>query len=398
MDNLYNISKLEDLIGVEKYITYMNKWYNNLNKVFILSLEGNTGIGKSKLTELFLLDKGYNITYFDIASIKSKTYMFEKIKQSFKSFDICCMLNNINKKTAYILDNVESNTLSKSEINELHSLFIKNNTIRPVILVGNYNKSTNYPKKKIDTLKMYNPTDNTLFNIAKNYIKIKNYNVNDINLKLITNKCQCDIKKLIILIEQFKSYKTINKNTIVIKDCNYNLFTDFSNLLANYKTIDTSNIFSDQVILLTYTFHQNIYNFSINNCKNNIETHLFNWNNYLLESLVYEQQVTKNHNWDFLNYLYYVGSKKISYEYNKVKKNKNITQQVDYPKYCYLTNQKNIYKKLIQLFKKYEFYDQLTEDNFKLFIQNLFNNKITNQYIFNDLKKDEIETLQKIIQ
>ena len=98
MDNLYNISKLEDLIGVEKYITYMNKWYNNLNKVFILSLEGNTGIGKSKLTELFLLDKGYNITYFDIASIKSKTYMFEKIKQSFKSFDICCMLNNINKK------------------------------------------------------------------------------------------------------------------------------------------------------------------------------------------------------------------------------------------------------------------------------------------------------------
>lgn len=398
MNNLYDITQLKDLIGVEKYITYMDKWYNNLNKVFILSLEGNTGIGKSKLSELFLSNKGYNITYFDIATIKSKAHMFDRIKQSFKSFDICCMLNNVNKKIAYIIDNVESNVFSKSEINELYNLFIKNNTVRPVILIGNYNKSTNYPKKKIDTLKMYNPTDSTLFNIAKNYISLKKYNVNDINLKLITNKCQSDIKKLIILIEQFKSYKTINKNTIVIKDCNYNLFTDYTNLLANYKKIDSSNIFSDQVILLTYTFHQNIYNFTINNCKNNIEHHLFNWNNYLLESLNYEQQVTKNHNWDFLNYLYYIGSKKISYEYNKVKKNKNITQQVDYPKYCYLTNQKNIYKKLIHLFKKYDFYDQLTEDNFKLFIQSLFNNKIENQYIFNDLKKDDIETLQKIIQ
>tara|TARA_Y100000389_G_scaffold144921_1_gene143357 strand:+ start:798 stop:1991 length:1194 start_codon:yes stop_codon:yes gene_type:complete len=397
MTELQNVTKLNDLIGVDKYISHMNKWYNNLNKIFILSLEGNTGIGKSILAELFLIDKGYNITYFDISIIKTKTNMFQKIKQSFKSYDICSMLNNSKKKTAYILDNIESNVLSKTEINELHNLFIKNDTIRPVILIGNYNKTTNYPKKKIDTLKMYAPTDTILFNIAKKYINDRNYNVNNINLKLITNKCQNDIKKLIILIEQFKSYKVIKKDTIIIKDCNYNLFTDFSNLLASYKPIDTTNIFSDQVILLTYTFHQNIFNFTINNCKKDLETHLFNWNKYLLESLDYEQQITKNHNWDFLNYLYYIGSKKISYEYNKVKKNKNITQQVDYPKYCYLTNQKNIYKKLMQLFKKYDFYEQLTEDNFKLFIQNLFNNKSKYQYIFDNLKKDEIETLSKIV-
>ena len=49
------------------------------------------------------------------------------------------MLQNKKKKLAYIIDNMESNSLSKSDINELHSLFIKNKTIRPVILIGKYN-------------------------------------------------------------------------------------------------------------------------------------------------------------------------------------------------------------------------------------------------------------------
>ncbi len=43
---------------------------------------------------------------------------------------------------------------------------------------------------------MYTPTDTILLNIAKKYINDRNYNVNNINLKLITNKCQNDIKKL----------------------------------------------------------------------------------------------------------------------------------------------------------------------------------------------------------
>lgn len=395
--HLLEITSLNDLVGMDKYITYMNNWYNNLTKIFILSLEGNTGVGKSKLAELFLLDKNYNISYFDVSIIKSKTYMFEKIKQSFKSYDISCMLNYQKKSTAYIIDNIESNVLSKSEINELYNLFIQNKTIRPVILIGNYNKNTNYPKKKINTLKIYNPTDTTLFNISKLYINKLKYNISDINLKLIINKCQADIKKLFVLIEQYKSYKTIKKDTIVIKDCNYNLFADFSNLLANYKTIDNSCILNDQIILLTYTFHQNLYNISINNCKNNVEDNLFQWNNHILEALNYEEQISKNHNWDFLNYIYFIGPKQISYEYNNIKKNKNITSQVDYPKYCYLTNQKNIYKKLIQIFKTYDFYDYLTEDNFKLFIQDLFKNKSKNEHIFSELKKDEIESLSKII-
>lgn len=401
MNNLtesFKINKLNDLIGMEKYISHMNKWYDNLNKIFILSLEGNTGVGKSLLAQLFLEYKNYNVMYFDISSIKSKIHIFDKIKESFRTFDICSMLQNKRKKIGYIIDNLDQSSLSKSEINELHSIFIKNKTIRPVILIGKYNKNTNYPKKKIDTLKIYNPTENTLFKIGKKIITALNYSISDIDLKVIIQKCQFDIKKLIILIDYFKKNKKIDIENIITKDCSYNLFTDFSNLISHYKSVKSSLINSDQVILLTYTFHQNIYNFSINNSKvDNIEHYLFDWNLHILQSIENEQYMTKTQNWDFLNYLYFNGPKYISYTYNKIKINKNITQQIDYPKYCYLSNQKNLYKKYIQIFKDFEFYDIINEDNFKLFVQSLFKNKEKNKSIFEKLKNEEIESLSKII-
>ena len=45
----------------------------------------------------------------------------------------------------------------------------------------------------------------------------------------------------------------------------------------------------------------------------------------------------------------------------------------------------------------FDFYDCINEDNFKLFIQSLFKNRDKNEDIFSILKKDEIETLSKII-
>tara|TARA_B110000114_G_scaffold185287_1_gene231663 strand:- start:459 stop:1664 length:1206 start_codon:yes stop_codon:yes gene_type:complete len=394
----FEINKLDDLVGMEKYILHMNKWYSRLDKVLILSLEGNTGIGKSTIANLFLENKNYNILYFDISSIKSKNLIYDKIKESFRTYDICSMLQNKKKKLAYIIDNMDSSSLSKSDINELHSLFIKNKTIRPIILIGKYNKTTNYPKKKIDTLKIYNPNENTLFKIGKKFIQLFKYDINDINLKLIISKCQQDIKKLNILIHQFKNNDAVNIENIIIKDCSYNLFTDFANLIANYKKITKSLINADQVILLTYTFHQNIYNFAINNCKNDcIEDYLYDWNKHILKSIYYEQYMTKTQNWDFLNYLYFIGPKYISYAFNKIKKNKNITEPIDYPKYCYLSNQKNLYKKFIQIFKHFDFYDCINEDNFKLFVQSLFNNKKANDDIFSQLSKDEIDSISKII-
>ena len=98
----FQINKLDELIGMEKYILQIDKWYSTLEKIFILSLEGNTGIGKSLLATLFLENKNYNILYFDISSIKSKNLIYDKIKESLCDQIVSsvkfsdCILNSID--------------------------------------------------------------------------------------------------------------------------------------------------------------------------------------------------------------------------------------------------------------------------------------------------------------
>lgn len=388
---------LKDLKGMEKYITQMNKWYNTLEKKFILAIHGDNGCGKSLLARLFLEDKDYNLLYFDISSYKSKTHIYDKIKESFKSFDIYSILLNKKKKLGYIIDNIDNSILSKNDILDLHSLFIKNDTVRPVIIIGKFNKNPNYPKKKIETMKIYPPTETTLVKIGKDMIKKCNFDICDITLRRIIAKCQLDIRKLLILLEYINKNDEIDIKNIVTKDCDYNLFTDFGNLMSSYKKIELSEILGDQIILLNFTCHQNIYNYLITNCKKNTEHYLYDFNKRIYESIDYEYIMNKTQQWDFLNYLYYNGPKYISYTYDKIKKNKNVNIEIDYPKYCYISNQKNLYKKYIQIFRYYDFYDSITEDNFISFIEHLFKNKDKYEDIFNKLKKEDINNLTKVI-
>ena len=144
----------------------------------------------------------------------------------------------------------------------------------------------------------------------------------------------------------FNNNGNVDIENITSKDCDYNLFSDFGNLMSTYKNISNSDILGDQTILLNYTFHQNIYNFILNNCKSDIETHLYDFNKHVFESIDYEYFMNKTQQWDFLNYLFYNGPMYISYKYDKIKKNKNINLEILYPKYCYIANQKNLYKRL----------------------------------------------------
>ena len=144
----YEPKELSDLIGMDKYITILDKWYSSLDKKFIICINGENGCGKSILANLYLKSKNYNVLYFDISSYKNKSCIYDKIKESFRSFDIYSILLNQKKEMAYVIDNIDTSILSKNDIIELHTLFIKNKTVRPVIIIGKFNKNPNYPKKK----------------------------------------------------------------------------------------------------------------------------------------------------------------------------------------------------------------------------------------------------------
>lgn len=393
----YKIEDINELIGVNKTIVSMNKWYENLeNKMKFLVLSGQTGCGKTTLGGLYLKDKGYEVLYFDISFIKSKQHMIKKIVESFKTFDICSMLKNEKKKMGYVIDNIESSIFSKNDIVELHNLFIKNDAIRPLILIGKFNKLPSYPKKKIEHIKISMPSDISLLSIGEILNKKFKLDINKVQLNLIVSKSQNDIKRLYVLLDYIRNYDIDNKS-IIAKDCDYNLFTDFSNLVSQYKNIKKTNIFSDQIILLNYTFHQNTYNIIKNNCKTDMLYYLYDFYRAIFRGIKYEYMISKYQCWELTEYIYFNGPKYISYHLNKIKKNKNMSIEIDYPKYCYILNQKNSYKKLIQLFKNFDFYDSINTNNFEIFLKDLFNNEIENKHIISELKNVDIECLKKLI-
>lgn len=388
------LTDLNDLVGVDKYVKIMDKWYDKLKEKFLfLLISGSTGVGKTTLGEFYLKSKDYDLIYFDIASIKNKNKIYDLIKQSFKTYDIYSILSNKKKKMGYIIDNIDSNSISKNDIVELHNLFVKNETKRPVIFIGKFSKVANYPKKKIEHMKMNIISDSSLYKIGK---KIDS-KIDDIKLRLMVSKCQNDIKKLIIMIQYFRKYDNIDSESIILKDSDYNLFHDFNNLISQYKNIKKTEVYCDHAMLLNYTFHQNIFNLLKDNCKNRLEDVLYDFNKRIYENIDLEYCITKNNNWELVEYIYFNGAKYISYNLNKIKKNKNVSIEVEYPKYCYILNQKNLYKKMIMLFKEFDFYDNLNINNFKVFLEDLFNNEEENQNILSKLKVSDINQLKKLL-
>lgn len=391
-------TKLDELYDVSKYVKQLDKWYDNLeNKFMFCALSGSTGVGKSILGELYLKNKGYEIIDFDIASNKNKVKLFNKIKESFNSYDIYSMLLEKKKKIAYIIDNMDNNILSKNDIIDLHSLFIKNESTRPLLIIGKYDKNPNYPKKKIEHIKMGIPSSILLEKVSNNIVKKYMLNIDEIKLNILKSKCQNDIKKLLIMIDYYKDSKELDINNIVLKDTDYNLFTELSNLINNYKKIRNHECHNDQLILLNYTCHQNIYKIIIDNCKNNLEDNMYDLYKHLFECVSFEYVITKYQNWDLIEYIYYIGAKYISYRLSKIKKNKNTSVSLDYPKYCYVLNQKNSYKKAQLIFKDFDFYDKLNNQNFKIFLDDLFKNSDENQEILNRLSKTDIDLLKKLL-
>jgi hypothetical protein len=199
------------------------------------------------------------------------------------------------------------------------------------------------------------------------------------------------------MIDYYKDSKELDINNIVLKDTDYNLFSELSNLINNYKKIRDHECYNDQLILLNYTFHQNIYKIIVDNCKNNLEDNMYDLHKHIFECINIEYYITRYQNWDLIEYIYYVGAKYISYRLSKIKKNKNTSVSLDYPKYCYILNQKNSYKKAQLIFKEFDFYDKLNNENFKIFLDDLFKNTDKNQEILNKLSKSDIDLLKKIL-
>ena len=230
----YKPTKLNELMNCEQYLKKMNDWVNNINKTkkFILSIQGPVGCGKSILVELFLNSKKYNVIYNSISSIKNKNDFIEKIKDSSSKYDILNLLNFNKTINAYIIDDVDNNNISKNDLNTIIKILLKN--LNPLIIIGTYNKTVNYPKKHLITLKINIPPNILLNNILNNILNKESIKCDNILKNKIIKYSQNDIRKLIIISEYlFTKSKNIEKDinnieTLIFKkDYDYHIYLSY---------------------------------------------------------------------------------------------------------------------------------------------------------------------------
>ena len=63
-------------------------------------------------------------------------------------------------------------------------MFDNNNAYKPIILIGTYVKNPGYPKKKVETIKLCNPSDYIMCKIGEKFMNSMGEKIDQINLKL----------------------------------------------------------------------------------------------------------------------------------------------------------------------------------------------------------------------
>ena len=251
-------------------------------------------------------------------------------------------------------------------------------------------------------MKIYSPTNNTLQLIVKNIVNKYKLNISNITQNMLVSKCQNDIRKLLILLFNNDNIKHNNKSKLLSykKDIDFSLFDNFKELISKYTPINKDDNY-DNSITTNYIFHQNLFNILTRVYKKKyINKHLFTYYKEIYNVLIYNNLSDVINSNYYSIYIYICSCKKISYLYNNlVKNNNNNIDEIEivYPKYSYINNQKNMYKKYINLFRKFDFYNILNETNFVLFCQSLFYNEEENFYILNQLANSDITLLKKIV-
>lgn len=332
----YKPTKLNQIIGNNKAITYIDQWLNQyddvkeflknngllkksskgrkkkLNNMSDLEIEyskrkgnllitGLHGCGKSTIVNIILKENKYEIINLNMidSRIKIDSELINKL--SYKSS------TEKNIKKVLLIDELES-VITLNDKNAVFDIIKDNNYNRtiPILIITNnqHNKQLNETKKYSNEIKIYPPYNNEITKWLINICKNENINLDYELISQFIEYCQNDMRKILIQLDELKiNYndlkitKNILNNFMDImkkKDQDFDLYKSTAELLTDYKNIDIClELYDTEKVLMPLMIHENYYKFIDKTKYYKVLDNLSRGD--VLENYIYGEQ-----NWDLL--------------------------------------------------------------------------------------------------
>jgi chromosomal replication initiation ATPase DnaA len=332
-------------IEIQKAIKWVENYKKDCkNSKKVLFILGNTGTGKTVLSELILKDYNYQKIELNSTDIRSQKKIGEFLKKSLTYKNIIDMFHNEKLPIGILIDEIDTicklsdkggfteflNILKQNDKFETlkKNILEKKKIKKTKILVDDYIKlynpiictSNDINDKKINELKKYSeviilnkPSNEEIFLIIDDLYNINNQKIENDARIAIANYSQGDIRRLIILLEDLHYFSkgdiiTIDlintfKKTYREKEEDIQLINSTRDLLSKKMDIKSTQLYFDIDCLLTPLM---IYHNSINYIKNTDDTSIKKLGVYknILNSLCIHDTIQTNifeaQDWDEL--------------------------------------------------------------------------------------------------
>lgn len=241
--NKYKPKSLDAFVGNRKLIYSLNNFYKKGDDNIVI-INGQTGIGKSLLAELFLKENNYTIKSFSNCEESSSSILKDKIEQMFNFQNILEIMNN--KKVGVIINDIDNILM------DVIKIITKASIKRLVFIITN----TNLKKltKKIFVLNLNKPLYNEIENLILEISLQNKFYLNNEGIKKVYDYSNGDIRYIINFLEDLYIHIQIKKKASSIsnisldeinnlieskeKDIDYSLYDLVNKLIFNKNTIE----------------------------------------------------------------------------------------------------------------------------------------------------------------
>jgi replication factor C subunit 1 len=332
----YKPTKLNQVIGNSKSISYIENWLNTYTQVkeFLknngllkksskgrkkklvnmseteieyskrkgnLLITGSHGCGKSTIINIILREGKYDIINLNMMDPKIKVDIDLISKLAYKNS------TEPKKKTILLIDELES-VITLNDKNAVFDIIKDNNYNRfmPIIIITNnqHNKQLNETKKYSNEVRIYSPYQNDIVKWICNICKNEKIQLEYDLIPKFIEYCQNDMRKILIQLDELKvNYPTIKITSETLdnfmdimkkKDQDFDLYKSTEEMLIDYKDINTClELYDTEKVLMPLMIHENYHKFIKKSEYFRVLDNLSRGD--ILENYIYGEQ-----NWDLL--------------------------------------------------------------------------------------------------